>query len=435
MVDQSGRLGRRRPFSALMKKLANLKATSSGEGGRYHGSKRGGTKKRLNNPYPQSGRIAAVTSPRHSHYSVSSGPSRRLASVTSLEQVDSARISGDERPPPTTGGRSMAPTVSTEHETCRSIAAPSHGESSLGGISRTANGRRGGDSTFSSPAPSVRSLTTTLTTIQTVAPNGGGSNPTPPTTNHHHSHNSTSQVIHFNQPFPTTSSSPASAIPAHLATTTTTTTTSFFHPTTYATATANNLLTDNASILTLASSSARRRRRSLDTDASVRALAPSSLWGGSRESLPLSVLSATMDGPPTTPGLHRGAGAAAAAGATAASTERASIYSATGILLQAAASERSSFYAGAAAAAKQQQQLGQQGQGLDAASVRSGLFGHARADSVTGSISGGAGLGGSASAAAAGAAAGTSPLTSPREVDGEGEAAGVVEKVGHVEKE
>ncbi|KAK4038170.1 hypothetical protein C8A01DRAFT_17695 [Parachaetomium inaequale] len=381
--DQPGRPGRRRPFSALMKKLANLKATSSSDGGRHSGSKRSGAKKPQNNPYPQSGRIAVGISPRHSHYSVSSGPSRRLTSVSSLEQADSVRLSSDEQPPPTTGSRSMAPTVSTEHGTCRSIIAPSHGEASLAGTSRTANGRRGGDSTFSSPAPSVRSLTTTLTTIQTVAPNPGGNNTH--TTTNQHSHNSNSQVIHFNQPFPTTS--PASAIPAHVATTTQ----GPFNPTTYATATANNLLTDNASILTLASSSKRRRRRSFDTDASVRALAPSSLWGGSRESLPLSVLSATMDGAaggPTTPGLHRGASAGVAG---IGANERTSIYSATGILGTAAASERNSFYA-------------KQGFSGDAASVRSGLLGHGRADSVAGSISGGLAV-----------PAGTSPLASPRE--------------------
>ncbi|KAK4235779.1 hypothetical protein C8A03DRAFT_46142 [Achaetomium macrosporum] len=386
MADRSGRPGRRRPFSALMKKLASLKAASSGDGGRYSGSKRSGGKKRQNNPYPQSGRINAGASPRQSRYSRSSGESQRLASEASLERADSARISSDEQPPPTTGGRSIAPTVSTEHDTWRSIIAPSHVESSLAGTSRTATARRGGDSTFSSPAPSVRSLTTTLTT-QTIAANNGGSNQNP-TTTHHHSHPSTSQVIHFNQPFPTTT--PASAIPAHLATSTA------VHPTTYATATANNLLTDNASILTLASSSKRRRRRSLDTDASVRALAPSSLWGGSRESLPLSVLSATMDGTaggPTTPGLHRGPSAGGLAGM---GNERTSIYSATGIL--AAASERNSIYAKALAG--------------DAASVRSGLLGHGRADSVSGSIGGG-GLGS--------VPAGTSPLASPREVPGEGE--------------
>ncbi|RPA79924.1 hypothetical protein BJ508DRAFT_362838 [Ascobolus immersus RN42] len=62
--------------------------------------------------------------------------------------------------------------------------------------------------------------------------------------------------------------------------------------TTYSSATANGLLTDNASVITLASS---HRRRSFDTDASVRALAPRSLWGGSRESLPLSILSQNLE--------------------------------------------------------------------------------------------------------------------------------------------
>lgn len=262
------------------------------------------------------------------------------------------------------------------------------GESSLAGTSRTANGRRGGDSTFSSPAPSVRSLTTTLTTIQTVAPNPPGSH-NHPTNSHSHSHHSNSQSIHFHQPFPT--SSPASAIPAHVSGGGgSSTNPSPFHPTTYHTATANNLLTDNASILTLASSSKRRRRRSFDTDASVRALAPSSLWGGSRESLPLSVLSATMDGgTPTTPaGMHRAAvaGAASAGAGAGIGGERTSIYSANGIL----ASERNSFYA-------------KQGPFGDGASVRSGLLGHGRADSVSGSIGG------------LGVPAGTSPLASPRE--------------------
>lgn len=389
MTDQPGRMGRRRPFSALMKKLANFKGASSGDGNRYSGSKRSGAKKAQNNPYPQSGRIAVGISPPHSQYSVSSGPSRRLTSATSLERADSARRSSDEQTPPTTGGRSMAPTISTEHETCRSITAPSHVESSLAGTSRTANGRRGGDSTFSSPAPSVRSLTTTLTTIQTVAPHTGNNNNH--STTNQHSQQSNSQVIHFNQPFPTTT--PPSAIPAHVSATA--------NPTTYATATANNLLTDNASILTLASSSKRRRRRSFDTDASVRAMAPSSLWGGSRESLPLSVLSATMDGTaggPTTPGLHRGAsGGLAGMGGT----ERTSIYSATGILgAAAAASERNSFYAKGG--------FGSGGVGGDAASVRSGLLGHGRADSVSGSIGG------------LGVPAGTSPLASPREVSEKG---------------
>ena len=80
----------------------------------------------------------------------------------------------------------------------------------------------------------------------------------------------------------------------------------------------------------------------MDTDASVRALAPSSVWGGSRESLPLSVLSGnyaeSSSGAalhnPTRPGL--------------ASAERASIYSNNtnnqGVAASALASERNSYY-------------------------------------------------------------------------------------------
>ncbi len=118
----------------------------------------------------------------------------------------------------------------------------------------------------------------------------------------------------------------------------------------------------------------------MDTDASVRALAPSSLFGGSRESLPLSVLSANIDpsGPPhqTRPsvgGLN----------------ERASIYSATGVA-PALPSERNSYYAG------------KQSMAADGSSIKSGLLGHGRNDSISGSIGGPAVPG--------------SPLASPREV-------------------
>jgi hypothetical protein len=75
--------------------------------------------------------------------------------------------------------------------------------------------------------------------------------------------------------------------------------------------------------------------------------------------------------------------------------ERTSIYSANGIL----ASERNSFYA----------KQGFGGVGGDGASVRSGLLGHGRADSISGSIGG------------LGVPAGTSPLASPREVSEKGE--------------
>ncbi|EGS23068.1 uncharacterized protein CTHT_0015540 [Thermochaetoides thermophila DSM 1495] len=381
MPDRPGRLGRRRPFSSLMKKLASLKAASSGDGNRLVSSKRGASKKRQNNPYPQSGLVGVPTSSQNSQsrYSVSSGTSRRPSTA---ESYDSVERPSDEQPPPTAGARSMALTIATDHETARSIAAASL----ITGTTRTATYRGGRDSTFSSPAPSVRSLTTTLTTIQTTAHGVTGGH------QHQHSHHN-SQVIQFSQPFPTT---PASAIPAHLQQPQ-----PAGHPITYAAATANGLLTDNASILTLASSSKRRRRRSLDTDASTRALPPSSLWGGSRESLPLSVLSANLDnvgspnntapnGVPGTPGLHR-------SGTLTTTGERASIYSATGILAAATAGERSSLHA----------RQGLNG-GADAASVRSGLLGHGRADSASGSVLG-FGVGTSASATA------TSPLATPKE--------------------
>ena len=125
----------------------------------------------------------------------------------------------------------------------------------------------------------------------------------------------------------------------------------------------------------------------MDTDASVRALAPSSLWGGRRESLPLSVLSSNIEtsGISTTPGLH---GGSARIGA-----ERNSLYSTAGPG-PAIQSERNSVYA-------------KQG---DGASVRSGMPGHARGDS----------LGGSTTAVA-------SPLASPRDAG--------VEKFEKVHKE
>lgn len=133
-------------------------------------------------------------------------------------------------------------------------------------------------SAFSSPSPSMRSLTTTLTTVQSTAPgsvfNASYYNPHPA---HHHNPNGPPQM--YSAPF----DNPGSPAPQGL-----------LHPVSYNAATAHGVWTDNASIITLASSS-KRRRRSFDTDASVRALAPSSVFGGSRESLPLSMLSGNHD--------------------------------------------------------------------------------------------------------------------------------------------
>ncbi|KAI1269951.1 hypothetical protein F5Y18DRAFT_114204 [Xylariaceae sp. FL1019] len=371
--DRQERTGRRRPFTTWVKKLANFKNnSSSGNGPRNGHFKREATfKKRTknNNPYPQSGTVPTAPLSTNSHPSLSTSRTGMGARSSMNQSRVSVRSSVDGMSHHATGAQSAARTQSTDQDTTHSIHAPSHMASSVTGTSRTAGGgfdsRKGGDSTFSSPAPSVRSLTTTLTTIQSMAPNGTMGN-------HNGGHNQHNQTITFSQPFPT--NSPASAIPPHLA--------PHGPPSTYNTATANNLLTDNASILTLASSSKRRRRRSMDTDASVRALAPSSVWGGSRESLPLSVLSANLDGSrdvPPTPGLHQST-------SRLVGNERASIYSTTGIA-PALPGDRNSLYTG-----KQSMQG-------DGASIRSGLFGHGRADSINGSV---VGI--------------TSPLSSPKEV-------------------
>ncbi|KAH0533877.1 hypothetical protein FGG08_007501 [Glutinoglossum americanum] len=287
----------------------------------------------------------------------------------SLSSIEGGRGSGPpsagSHNPLTLSDRSAAPTLSTNPET----TTKSSGAGSSGG--RTGATTGGGGSTFSSPAPSERSLTTTLTTIQSTAPSAmltNGANPNPnsiPTlsqTNYtpHHSQNHSNSPSLFSHQFPVTA--PHSALPPHLAPLA-----GGAHPSTYTAATANNLLTDNASILTLASSSKRRRRHSFDTDASVRALAPSSLWGGSRESLPLSVLSGTVGdstgvGSSTAPGLIHKPSAATG-------TERASVYSATGIA-PTLGSERNSYYGGRPS---------------DGASVKSGYLGHGRNDSVGGS--------------------------------------------------
>lgn len=380
-----------------MKRLANLKNSASTSGAigsskrnqqpPYGKSKKSNVAK--NNPYSISGKSyldPPVTSAANGHPSYHTPPSGRSISYASPSQSKtSIPISADGQHSPTMGNKSTAPTVSTHADTVSSDAAHSKaGTTVTFGGAVSSSGVGGGEgSTFSSPAPSVRSMTTTLTTIQSAAPStllaapnqghqgqhGAG----------HHNHQS-SATSHFTHQFP---SSPVSAIPPYL-----NAHASGGHPATYNTATANSLLSDNASVMTLASSSKRRRRNSLDTNASVRALAPSSLYGGSKESLPLSVLSANHNvtdqasvtgpqHPPRTVSLNP------------ANTERASVYSSSGIA-PALPSERNSYYA-----AKQSTQT-------DGASVRSGRLGHSRNDSITRSVVGLAGT--------------DSPLNGPREV-------------------
>ena len=121
----------------------------------------------------------------------------------------------------------------------------------------------------------------------------------------------------------------------------------------------------------------------------MRALAPSSLFGGSRESLPLSVLSAAPGDQTTTLSALHGRSGVGGIGAT----ERASVYSSSGIA-PALSSDRNSYYAA------------KQNIPADGGSIRSGLINHGRNDSTTGSIGGIASTG--------------SPLASPREPPGPG---------------
>lgn len=394
LTYDTDRHSRRRPFSSWMKRLTNLKSSST-EGATNGAFKRSQqatvpkSKKTLptkNNPYPTPNKpepAPSIPSSGNGHLSFHTPLSGRSVSNTSpAHSKVSLPVSHDGQHGPTISNQSAAPTLATNADTVNSDTATSKaGTTATLGATVSSNGVSGGEgSTFSSPAPSVRSLATTLTTVQSAAPSnllGAGHNIQTQAGASSNASGGQQHASHFSHQFP----SPASAIPSHV--------TGQLgggggHPATYSTATANNILTDNASIMTLASSSKRRRRNSLDTNASVRALAPSSIFGGSRESLPLSVLSANIGDTSTNASYQARHPSVAHAGA-----ERASVYSSSGNA-PALTSERNSYYATKPTHAG------------DGGSVRSGLVGHARNDSVTGSIGG---------IAAAG-----SPLVSPREL-------------------
>ncbi|RMZ81062.1 hypothetical protein DV738_g2374, partial [Chaetothyriales sp. CBS 135597] len=375
------RHGRRRPFANWMKRLANLKnlhadspqqplnthqpeqlgqngQRGQGEQGgrsghhRQHGHNNGHTgqndtskaKKQgvaRNGPYLASGTSDAQANGDHAYFSP--GVSAQSRSSSYSHSKNSLSVSHDGQ----TQLKSRPPTLGTTAGTAASDSAPS-GAGTSATAARTEGDR---NSTFSSPAPSVRSMTTTLTTVQSVAPT---LNTTTPATQ-------AQPGAHHLPQLPT-------AVPTHLA--------PHSLPVTYHSATANNALTDDASILTLASSSKRRRRNSLDTNASVRALAPQSVFGGSRESLPLSVLSGTVIHPGQADNASiRDPGYSIYNPGSKLNTERASLISASGVNAPALTSERNSYIGS---------KYG------DAASVRSGLLGgmHGRNDSVSGSIGG-----------------------------------------------
>jgi hypothetical protein len=366
-----------------MKRLTNLKSSSSDSnpdrapGKRNNGLTLKGKRQNSsqNNPYPLSGNVRNnVGSSRRSYNDTVSyaGSTEQHQNQGSSQQ--SLHASTSEPNILGNSAKSTAPTLSTNGDTTRSEAGYSKTGTTVTGHGGVYGGGEG--STFSSPAPSVRSLTTTLTTVQSTAPsaqiygiaqnnqnnngsNGGPSNP---------ANNNSTQQVQFSHQFPP---SPASALPPHVATP--------GHPTTYSSATANNLLTDNASILTLASSSKRRRRNSLDTNASVRALAPSSVFGGSRESLPLSVLSASVGVDPSNTSITNAPGVLGRQSLGGlASAERISVYSASGTVPLVHGGERSSLI-GNPNANKQQGDNG---------SIRSGTHSHTRNDSAAGSVAG-----------------------------------------------
>lgn len=301
---------RRHPFSYIKQKIANFKHSTESDN-LTPKSKIGGSKVKKatngrdmgNSPYLAAPYLNDAVHHSDTVLSRSSRPRRNLSDPS----IASGGRMSHEYSELTV---SKAPTISTNGETLPSENGFSSNATSTG-ITQGSTGIRGSlgggeGSTFSSPAPSVHSLSTTLTTIQSGAPStllgyglgGAGQNNHHHHHHHHHPNNNINQQNHdqtqpnstyFIHQFPTT---PASAVPAHLA--------PHLGPTTYNLATANNVLTDDASTRTLASSTRHKRRTSADTNASVRAMAPSSVFGASRESLPLSHFSIPLDQVSTT---------------------------------------------------------------------------------------------------------------------------------------
>lgn len=323
--------------------------------GKNSASKKSKKASKNNNPYPESGRpdYRPSDSSQSAVDNYATPPSRRAQSRDSYSSMPESRHSAGQDNHIYNSSRSAAPTVATQPETIHSDAGYSRAltGTTAGGPLSSIDGATA-NSTFSSPNQSTHSLTTTLTTIQST----NALTPTTINNTNNNSHNlshphsnpnspSASAVgqnpVQFTHQYPIT----ASAIPSHLQPAPAQ---QQHQPTTYASATAHNLLTDNASILTLASSS-KRRRRSMDTDASVRAMAPRSVWGDSRESLPLSVLSGNIveqqqnQQAPTSSGIPTAIRPSPTGGHLR--DERASVYSNQGVSAPALASERNSYYA------------------------------------------------------------------------------------------
>ncbi|KAF4551873.1 Hypothetical protein D9617_12g037630 [Elsinoe fawcettii] len=390
------RHSRRRPFASWVKKLTNLKGSDlqGKKSGHFKSKKPGVGRVKDNNPYPESGHVQSRPAAADIDSANGSLSYSNRNSQPGRSSIGSIPMS-EENGPVLHSNKSAAPTVATNPDTVHSDAGHSKAfTAKTGGAFSSVDGA-GRNSTFSSPNQSEQSLTTTLTTIQSTSPgvvlgqgNTGQS-----------SASAGGPSVQFSHQFPP--SGTASALPPHLAPT--------GNPSTYSAATANNLLTDDASILTLASSSKRRRRRSMDTDASVRALAPSSVWGGSRESLPLSVLSGNAEAGQS---LGQPQGRPSIGGV--ASAERASVYSSQGVAAPALVSDRNSYYATSLKQSVKDKDRDRDARSIDGrsmhkdtdersihggkslhggesirgyeGSIRSGALGHARNDSNSASI-------------------------------------------------
>ncbi|KAK4610396.1 hypothetical protein CLAFUW4_13891 [Fulvia fulva] len=320
---------KKKPFANFIRKLG-IKTNDSDKA---KSKKANGKKSVKNNPYPESGHLAVQQQASQPSF----GESQQHTYSSSFASLPASN--GQEHG---NSNKSGAPTLATNPETVNSDGGNSRAATNTTGAGALSSmDGQGANSTFSSPNQSDHSLATTLTTIQSQA-NAAGAPNAASGSNYSHNNQSQGMGTSFSHQYPVSPSAnsaltgTASAIPRHLTTDANT-------PATYNSATANNLLSDNASILTLASSS-KRRRRSMDTDASVRAMAPQSVFGGSRESLPLSVLSGTITSPdaPRQSYSHGVYGSAAA--------ERASVYSSAGLRENMVSpvppgSERNSYYA------------------------------------------------------------------------------------------
>ena len=188
---------RKRPFAGWMKRLANLKPSSSDAPGKKGNTVKKGAAK--NNPYPESGYINTNVAPADNSSVSTPATQRSHDSYTSIEEPAAGQRQGVEK-----SNKSTAPTVATVPETVHSTRS----KAETGG-SNFVNG----GSTFSSPNGSEHSLTTTLTTIQSTAPsnvlNLGQAQ------NQNNATSSSATPVHFSHQFP--ASPPPSAIPPHLA--------------------------------------------------------------------------------------------------------------------------------------------------------------------------------------------------------------------------